>query len=1024
MQTRLFLLFLFLFSVSTAVSSRNDAPVSSEAKHKLYGTVIDDFDEPLPGVVVKIDGTSFSTITDNEGHFSFNVLLKKGSIISFSFPGMQKEERVWDGETRFDVTMTPDAKSLNEVIVTADPNINNLDIRARSGVVQTVDMKRLNEKPMTDLGLALQGAVPGLIVTNSGELGSKPTIRIRGNQSLRAGNEANEPLFVLDGKVISSDAFRTLNPQDIKEIKVLKDAAACALYGIKASNGVIEVTSKRGSHFGSVDVTYTLGMGATLKGRRGVQVMQSAEKLEIERLMMNEATPGYRYSADYFRKRYPGNPNLDAMIAQGEEVLDSLRGINTDWFNQLMRVALYQNHNLSVRGGNDKTSYYISGNIATQGGQVKGNSMMRATVRMGLDIALGKIGYFTMNMDGSYTQTKTPNGSSFAPASLVYNLNPYETKSGNQLWSYPNRKFSDLLYQYSSNSSDKRGGISASLTLRPCEELDISAVAGLDYLLNEGTQLTPASSYSEQQSGYSTAELGKLNKDKNTLMNFSYNVRAVYNKMFNETHDVTVSLNHDCYVTNTDNIGITGYGVGNHASVAMINQSLTGARKPAVSGFKEKVAQLGFGGVAGYTYNATYDFFATYKLDGSSVLPSDKRWNSAWALGLGWTPSQYEILLDNNIISRINLRGSYGNTASLAGVSAAQTIATFAYLEDAYATSRILELLALYNRDLKPEHTTSYDAGLQVGFLKKLTLDLKWYRRRTSDALLDVPVAASNGFNMMKRNIGILSNEGYEAGVSFSLPDCHPDFSMRLSANVAYNRNRVDDLYFTDKLYTSDYSLIPDFQVGKAYDILYGLRQDGINAVTGLPIFIGAGGREIEPGKTTLTRDDFISLGHLTPPFSGTINLGFTWKNLELDADFYWVAGGIKQYNYTYVRNRDDINFNALRGLTETMWLRPGDVDKIYYSPFYSSAAIETLQYANTSNTGSSDYLRLSMLSLRYRVPETFLAKTHKIIKYATLGLQASNLFTLTPYSESDPETGRLGAAVQPVITFNLSVTF
>lgn len=1024
MRMRLFLLLLLLFSVSVAQSTRYAPPVSAEAAHRLRGTVIDDFGEPLPGVVIRIDGTSYSVATDNDGQYSFSVPVKKGSKITFSFPGMKQEERIWQGESKLDVAMTPDAKALNEVTVVADPNINNLDIRARSGVVQTVDMKRLNEKPMTDLGLALQGSVPGLIVTNSGELGSKPTIRIRGNQSLRAGNEANEPLFVLDGKVISSDAFRALNPQDIKEIKVLKDAAACALYGIKASNGVIEITSKRGSHFGAVDVSYTLGMGATLKGRRGVEVMRSAEKLELERLMMNDATPGYRYSADYFRKRYPGHPDLDAMIARGEEVLDSLRGIDTDWFDRLMRVALYQNHNLSVRGGNDRTSYFVSGNIATQGGQVKGNSMMRATVRMGLDIAIGKIGYFTMSMDGSYTETKTPNGSSFSPASLVYNLNPYETESGGQLWSYPNRKFSDLLYQYSSNSSDKRGGISASLTLRPWKELDISAVAGLDYLLNEGTQLTPASSYSEQQSGYSTAELGKLNKDKNTLMNFTYNVRAVYNRMFDEVHDVTISLNHDCYVTNTDNIGITGYGVGDHASVALINQSLTGARKPAVSGFKEKVAQLGFGGVAGYTYDLTYDFFATYKLDGSSVLPSDKRWNSAWALGLGWTPSQYEFLADNSVLTRLNLRGSYGNTASLAGVSAAQTIATFAYLEDAYATSRILELLALYNRDLKPEHTTSYDAGLQAGFFNKLTLDLKWYRRRTSDALLDVPVAASNGFGMMKRNIGVLSNEGYEAGVSLSLPDCHPDFTMRVGANVAYNRNRVDDLYFTDKLYTSDYSLIPDFQVGKAYDILYGLRQDGINAVTGLPIFIGADGREIEPGKTVLKRDDFISLGHLTPPFSGTVNLGFTWKNLELDADFYWVAGGIKQYNYTYVRNHDDVNFNALKGLTQTMWLRPGDVDKTYYSPFYSSAAIETLQYANTSNTGSSDYLRLSMLSLRYRVPQSFLAKTHNVVKYATVGVQASNLFTLTPYSESDPETGRLGAAVQPVITLNLSVTF
>lgn len=985
---------------------------------------ITDFDgEPLPGAVVRVEGTSYACSANVDGKYVLRARLQKGSLIKVTYIGMEPLEVIYDFQPKLDFTLAPAGNKLDEVVVTAEPNINNIDIRARSGVVQTVDMKRLNEKPMTDISLALQGAVPGLIVTNTGELGSKPQIRIRGNQSLRVGDSANEPLFVLDGKVISSDAFRTLNPQDIKEIKVLKDAAACALYGIKAANGVIEISSKRGSYFGSVDVTYSLGMGATLKGRRGVKVMRSDEKLELERLMMNEATPGYRYSEDYYRRRYPNSPDLPAMIASGQAVLDSLRGINTDWFNELMRVAMYQNHNLSVRGGSEKSSYFVSANIATQGGQVKGNSTLRGTLRMGIDVALGKIGYFTMTMDGAYTENKTPNGSSFSPASLIYNLNPYETKSGNKLWSYPNRTYDDLMYQYRSNTTDKRGGASASVNLKPIEDLEISAVAGLDYLITEGTQLTPASSYSEQQSGFGPEALGKLNKDKNTLLNFSYNVRALYTKVFNDVHNLTLSLNHDYYLTSTDNLGITGYGVGNHASASLINQSLTGARKPAVSSFKEKVAQIGYGAVAGYTYASTYDLFATYKLDGSSVLPSDKRWNSAWAVGLGWTPSEYSFLKGNRVLTRLNLKGSYGNTASLAGVSASQTIATFSYLEDAYATARILQLLALYNRDLKPEHTTSIDAGIQAGLFDRLSVDLRWYSRQTADALLDVPIAASNGFNMMKRNIGVLRNEGIEAGFSIAIPDITPDWGLRFSTSVAYNKNKVIDLYYTDKLYTSDYSLIPDFQIGKPYDTLYGLRQTGINSVTGLPIFVGKDGREIVPGQTQLTRDDFISLGHLTPPYSGTINLGVTWKNLELDADFYWVAGGIKQYNYTYVRNRDNVNFNALRGLTKTMWFHEGDINKIYYSPFYSSAAIETLQYANTSNTGSSDYLRLSMLSLRYRVPQSVLKST-RIIKYATASLQASNLFTLTPYSESDPETGMLGAAVQPVITFNLSLTF
>lgn len=1012
------LLFFFLFHILSGVV------INAQKNITVRGTVYDETGETLPGALIKVSGTSYATATNNDGVYVLTAPLKPDAVLVYSYMGMKPAEIVWDGDTHIDVTLEIDSKSLDEVTITADPNINNLDIRSRSGVVQLVDMKRLNEKPVIDLALALQGSVPGLIVTNSGELGSKPTIRIRGNQSLRTGDAANEPLYVLDGKVISAEAFRALNPQDIKEIKVLKDAAACALYGIKAANGVIEITSKRGSHFGSLDVTYTLGMGATLKGRRGVQVMRTDEKLEIERLMMNEATPGYRYSADYYNKMYPGNPKLPEMISQGKAMLDSLRQINTDWFNELMRVALYQNHNLSVRGGNEKTSYFVSANIATQGGQVKGNNMLRGTARMGLDITLGKIGYLTLSMDGAYTETKTPNGSSFSPENLVYNLNPYETKETERLWSYPNRSYNDLMFQYRGKSTEKRGGISGSLNLRPIESLDILAVAGLDFMLSEGMQLTPASSYSEQQSGFSVAELGKLNQDKNTVLNFSYNIRAVYTNKFREKHDFTFSLNHDCYVTNTDNLGITGYGVGDHMSAALINQSLTGARKPSVSSFKEKIAQLGFGAVAGYTYDLTYDFFASFKFDGSSVLPSDKRWNSAWAIGLGWTPSMYKFLEDNPVLTRLNLRGSYGNTASLAGVSAAQTIATFQYLEDAYATSRILQLIAMYNRDLKPEHTTSYDLGLQVGLFNKFSVDLKWYRRRTADALLDVPIAASNGFGMMKRNIGVLSNEGYEAAASMFVNIPAPDIRVRVGASFAYNRNRVDDLFYTDMLYTSDDALIPDFQVGKPYDILYGLRQVGINSVTGLPIFMGAGGREIVPGQTILRRDDFIELGHLTPPFSGSINLTFSWKNFEMDADFYWVAGGVKQYNYTYVRNRDDINFNALRGLTQTMWLRPGDIDKVYYSPFYSSAAIEALMYANTSNTGSSNYLRMSMLSFRYVIPESLLAKTKNVVKFASLGIQASNLFTLSPYKESDPETGRLGAGIQPVLTFNLNVTF
>lgn len=1019
----------YVFLLTALFAGLLMSPISAAAEETapervLTGVVTDHHGETLPGVVVKIKSSPYGTMTDADGFYLLRGRFKRGAKIQFSCVGMKPVEFTYDGQEQQDAAMESDDNMLKEVVVSAESNINAIDIRSRSGVVQTVDMKRLNEKPMVDLGLALQGSVPGLIVTNSGELGSKPKIRIRGNQSLRTGDAANEPLYILDGKVISSDAFNTLNPQDIREIKVLKDAAACALYGIKAANGVIEISSQRGTQSGGIDVTYSLNMGVTFKGRRGIHTMDSAEKLEFERLMGNPAAPGYRYSADYYNRYERNNPRLQQLIAEGAATLDSLRAINTDWFDELMRLALYQSHNISVRGGNEKTSYFLSGNFSSQGGQVKGNNTLRGNLRLGIDQQLGSIGYFSFNMDGGYTETKSPNGSDFSPSSLVYNLNPYETPSGGKLWSYPNRTFNDLQKQFESNSNDKRGGASASINLRPFEGGEISAVAGLDYMVSEVVHFTPASSYSEQQSGFPAAELGRLSKSMNTVLNFSYNIRALYNKLFNDKHDLTLSLNHDYYLTDTDNLGITGYGVGNHASAALINQSITGSRKPAVASLKEKVVQLGVGAVAGYTFDHTYDLFATYKLDASSVLPSSKRWNSAWAAGLGWTPTQYNFLNGNPVLSRLNFKGSYGQTASLAGVSAAQTIGTFAYLEDTYGTQRLLQLLALYNTDLKPEHTTSIDAGVQLGLFRSVNIDFGWYRRETADALLDVPVASSNGFNMMKRNMGTLRNDGIEISASYTLPDIVRDFRFRLGASVAYNRNEVVDLYYADKIYTSESSLIPDFEVGKPYDMLYGLQWGGINAVTGLPVFIGAGGREIEPGKTKLTRDDFVEIGHLTPPYSGTVNLSLAWREFELDADFYWVAGGKRQYSYTYVRDRDNVNMNALSGLTQTMWLHRGDTDKQYASPFYSSSAIETLSYANTHNTGRSDYLRMSMLSFRYRFPRRILDRTHGVIKYASVALQASNLFTITPYDESDPETGQLGAAIQPVVTLNLSVTF
>ena len=992
----------------------------SPGNYLLVGQVTDEAGEPLPGANVYMRGDiGNGTSTDANGYYSLELPGGKDIIVEASFLGMKTTSIEYIGQAEQNFVLRADDNMMMEAVVTGRQNINDVDIRAKAGVINVVDVKRMQDKPMIDMSLSLQGAAPGLVVTNRGDLGTKPEIRIRGNTSFREGDTANEPLYVLDGQVISSDAFMTLNPMDIADIKILKDAVACALYGTKAANGVIEITSVRGTN-GETLVTYNFNGGVTMRGRRVVPMMDSAEKLELERLLKNPEAPGYLYSEDYYRRYYPNDPNLDQMIAEGQSVLDKLRQTNTDWFKTLLRNDFYQRHNLSVRGGNSKTSYYASANYSYQGGQIPGNDVSRFTGRISLDQAVGKRGYVSLSVNGGYSKADSPNGSSYSPSSLVYELNPYESPESGELWSYPNRTYDDLVYQYDRTSTEKRFGTTASINLEPLDGLQVDAVAGIDLVLSESLELIPSTAYEEINSGAAENERGRLTKAKNTNTNITTNVRVTYNKIIGK-HDFTVGANTDYYWDDIDNMSLTGYGVGTQKSAAAINQSLEGSRKVSTSNLHEKTAQVGIGVLGGYTFDETYDVFGTYKADASSILPKDKRWNAAWAVGAGWNVKSY--FKDWNPVSALRFKASYGRTANLAGVSPALAMATFSYLDDSYGDTRLLELMSLYNDSLKPEQTVSTEAGVSFGLFNVVSFDVGWYNRVTEDALLDVPIPSSNGFTTLKRNIGVLSNSGIEASVSARILDMN-DLRLNLRFSIAYNENKVIDLYDGDRLYTSEDAIIPDFEVGKAYDMLYGPISLGLDPMTGLPVFQGADGREIQADET-LTRDDMVALGHSVPPYSGTINLSFTWKNLEFDADFYYVLGGVKQYAYSYVRYYDDANKNAVKGQVDNMWFKPGDQNKMYHTPFYSSSVIENLTaWPNSKSIGSSDYLRLSMLSLRYRLSEKQLEWTKGVVKYANVALQASNLFTVTRYRESDPESGSLVGQQQPVVTLSLSLSF
>lgn len=1004
-------------------SASKERASSTSSIISITGTVTDRVDrKPLAGISVNVKGTTIGTITDSRGGYRIQGRWIVGDTIVYTCLGKEPVSIKYVGQEEQNVVMRDASERIGEVVVSPKQNINELDIRARTGVIDEVNMYSLSSKPVFDVSLALQGSVPGLSVINKGDLGTRPEIRIRGTSSFRGENEANEPLYIMDGQVISPDAFMTLNPMDIEEIKVLKDAVACALYGIKAANGVLEITSKRGTPDGQMVVNYDFNVGVTTRGRRGVDMMNSAEKLELERRIKNVSAPGYRYSEEYYLKHYPTSPDLDEMIAYGAGVLDSLRSINTDWFDELIRNSVYHRHNLSLRGGTEKTSYYASVNYAMQGGRIPGNDVHRFGANMSVDQRIKNLGFLSLSASAGHSKVNTPNGSSFSPTSLVFDLNPYETKQTENLISFPGRGYRDLVNQYSSKSTDKRGGLTGSINLEPFKGFVIDAVAGVDFVLSESMNFTPSTSYSEQTSGAPEVERGSLSKAKNTNTNLSTNTRLTYNVVLNDKHDITIGANMDYYKTDVDNVSILGYGVGTNAFAAAINQSITGGRRARVGSTVEKIAQLGVGGVLGYTFDNTYDFLFTYKTDASSVLPSDKRWNDAWAVGVGWSIHQYPFLRESKVLTQLNVRGSYGKIANLAGVSPASTIGTFSYSESYYGNQRLLELISLYNVDLKPEQTTSIDLGLSFELFNRFSFGVNFYHRETSDALLDVPIPSSNGFMILKRNIGVLRNEGVELTASMRLIDSG-DWRFMLQGSLSYNRNKVVDLYYGDRIYLSDDILTPEYEVGKSYDILYGLHSMGINPHNGLPMFKGGDGREVSPLEE-LERDDVVVLGRSTPPYNGTINVGLSYKNFDLNMDFYYVFGGKQVYNEQYIRTYDDVHRNAGSAQLNNMWFKKGDENKRYYTPNYSSTAQAMLNFPNTRTIGRSDYIKLSMLSLRYVVPQTFLRKNCGFIKYANISFQGSNLFMLTPYKESDPESGSLIGTQQPVFTINVSVTF
>ena len=985
--------------------------------------VVKDAKGPVEGAYIRFSPRGGATVSDQDGRYKLRVPENHDSLrLICQCIGYSTRNVAYNGGLKVDFFLTEESTDIQQVVVRSKANINAVDVRTRTGNVEKVNLQTVQSKPASDLGQALQGMIPGLQVTTKGSLGTPPEIRVRGTSSFRSGNAANQPLYVLDGQIISAETFLMLNPEDLGEIKILKDAVGTALYGIRAANGVVEISSQRFTGE-ELRVSYRGEAGVTFRGKRPVEMMDSEEKLELERLLKATSAPGYFYSEERIRKEYPGDPDIENKVANGRRILDSLRSIHTDWYRELVRPSYYHRHTLSLRGGKDRTAYNLSAGFMQQGGQLDGNSTLRGTMRLGVEQRFNESAVMALTVSGGYARVETPWGSNYNPIEMVYKLNPYESKDSPSLWSYGRgQRYSDLVGQFKKQGETKNIGAFSSFNWRIVGGLTLDATCGLDLSLDENLLVTLPTAYSEISNGVSPEQRGALQQSKSVNLNVTSGLRLGYTNTWG-IHEFTAGGDVDFHTDMRDELGVRGYGLsGNIMSAAAIDNSLTGTRRPSTYATKYTHRDVGLGLLVGYTLLGQYDIFGSVKFDASSLLPKAQRWNQAWAVGIGWDIKGYPMVKNLTWLSTLKLRASMGFTANLNGVSAASTINTFTYDNVSYAHIRPMTLEALANLGLKAEQNEIYDIGLSLGF-PRVTLSVSAYRRITKEALLDVPIPPSLGFSTQLQNIGSLRNEGIELNAQINAIDLD-NWRLSLSGNMSYNRSKVLYLNGKPRIYSSLEAVVPDYEVGQPIDGLWGLECLGINPLHGYPVYKDHEGREQNVYHTFL-REDYIWLGHATPPISGGFSISCGWKNVSLDCNFYYCAGAKRMISYAYVRDASNANQNAIKNQVQNTWWQLGDEGKIYPDPNMLSLGYDNVRNVpNTRTVRRTDFIRLSGISLRYRFDERFLNLMHNVISYGHFALHAANLFTITPFMGGDPETGNLVAPLAPVLTFNLSLNF
>ena len=950
------------------------------------GNVVDDLGEPVMGASVVQKGTTNGCTTDIDGNFTLNV--PKGSTLTISFVGYTSQEVVVTSN-KINVTLSEDSQLLNETVVIGYGTMARKDVTSS---ITTVKAKDLNTGVFSDAASMLQGKVAGLVVTSSGDPNGSPSMTLRGASSLRSG--AMSPYYVIDG--IPGVDISMVAPDDIESIDVLRDATATAIYGSKAANGVIIVTTKKGKKNSErVNVNYS-GYVAFDNALKTLD-MASAEDIR-----------GY-VKSNGINYMYDG-------------------GSSTDWQKEVLRTALSHNHNLSINGGGEKTTYMASMNLAKREGVVNGSSNDRANVRSlvstkvlkdRLEVSAGINGMIGKNIGVPMGDE----GASVLDAMNYYNPTlPIYGKDGD--WSKGD----------GSNNYNPLSLINENKSQTEWKRLQFIGKATVNIF--EGFTWNANYSYNTFQRTYSSYDSHKSQIiDKNGLTSPEFNGVAHRSTYFGHGQTFETYGNYDAtfgkhkiglmvgysWEENSNNDGF-GLRVNNFFddTIGWNNLTYAGEMKNGMkwveSGSIETIRNISFYGRASYSFNSKYMLQATVRRDGSSVFGKDNRWGTFPSVSVAWNITEEDFMKNQNVFDNLKLRLGYGVSGNAMGFGAYTPVATYGStgnVMDGYVT---LNATKLANPDLKWESTGMFNVGLDFGMLQgRLSGSIEFYNKKTKDLIWDYPVSSyAYPFGSISANVGEITNVGVEFSLS-ATPVQTKNFTWNTTLNLSHNSNTVDrlsnDIYKTST-FTQGEPMVAGVSAngwtqrvmeGEPLGTFYTYEWAGVDA-DGISVYYTRDEKTGErDGKTT--RDPEYKDRTITGCAQPKLNLG--WNN-----------------NFTYK------NWNASMFLTGVFGHDVYNGLRAHYTApdFFAggkNVMKEFITDRNPKDTGSNrpsdrflengSYVRLQSLSVGYTF-KNFDGWLQSLQLYVTM----NNVFTITGYKGLDPEVNLGG--IDPGVDYRWKV--